>query len=65
MSDEHDDRMDRWMEINGITHMGFRKLADGHTAVCYFRADGTEVIPATSYGYDAPLTPYTKVAGRS
>jgi hypothetical protein len=61
----YDDRMDRWMEVNGITHMGFATYHDGHTRVVYTRADGSEVIPALSYGYDEKLTPYSKVAGHA
>ena len=59
----YDDRMDRWMAANGITQMGFRYCHDGKMTIVYARADGSEVDPLTSYGYDAALTPYTKTAG--
>jgi len=56
---EDDDRLERWMTVNGVATID----AFGGDRVRYFRADGSEVIPATSYGYDAVLTPYTNVVG--
>lgn len=60
-----DDRLERWMAVNGVTHMGWRELADGTARITYLRADGSEVIPAQSYGYDDKLTPYTDVEGHA
>jgi hypothetical protein len=61
-----DDRFPRWCAVNGITHANFdAKRADGTSYVAYFREDGSEVDAATSYPYDAVLTPYTHSAGRA
>jgi hypothetical protein len=61
----YDDRMDRWMEVNGITRMGWRVLDDGSVRMLYVRADGSEVTPENQYPYDALLTPYTRAVGRA
>jgi|KBSMisStaDraftv2_1062788.scaffolds.fasta_scaffold625038_2 hypothetical protein len=62
--DDNDDRFERWCDVNGIVAMRYRRLDDGREIACYFRADGSEVIPSESFGYDAKLTPYTKTSGR-
>ena len=61
-----DDRMDRWMYVNGVVHVGWELRADGSAGrMIYSRADGSMVDPANSYPYDAMLTPYTKVEGHA
>jgi len=55
-----DDRWERWMSANGVDAVDFNG-----DRVRYFRADGSEVNPTASYGYDARLTPYTNVEGNA
>jgi hypothetical protein len=62
-SEIEDDRLWRWYVANGITTIGYRTLSDGSAVMEYFRADGSKVNLEDSYGYDAPLTPYTDVQG--
>jgi hypothetical protein len=59
--DDGDDRMQRWMRANGVTKMDLSAMP----CVRYYRADGSEVDPETSYPYDALLTPYTESAGQA
>jgi hypothetical protein len=67
MSDDEDDDdpLHRWFDANGVIGVRYSRLDDGKMMTVYVRADGSEVIPAESYGYDAKLTPYTKTDGRS
>jgi hypothetical protein len=62
-SEIEDDRLWRWYVANGVTAISYWTLPDGSTVEEYFRADGSKVDIGNSYGYDAPLTPYTDVQG--